>query len=115
MHKLINMYRVRGHLMAHLDPLARSRRALHPELDLAHYGLTIWDLDREFVTDGLAGGDAATLAKRSSTILRDAYCRTSASSTCTSRIPSRSGGSSTTSRASRHARPPRSSATSSSG
>ena len=34
--------------------LARSRTC-HAELDPATYGLTIWDLDREFLTDGLAG------------------------------------------------------------
>ncbi len=74
-HKLINMYRVRGHLNAHLDPLDAEPPALHPELDLAHYDLTIWDLDRSFVTDGLAGRDSATL-QEILTILRDAYCRT---------------------------------------
>ncbi len=74
-HKLINMYRVRGHLNAHLDPLDAEPPTLHPELDLAHYGLTIWDLDREFVTDGLGGRDTATL-QQILTILRDAYCRT---------------------------------------
>ena len=30
---------------------------MHPELDPATYGLTIWDLDREFLTGGLAGRD----------------------------------------------------------
>ena len=45
---LINMYRVRGHLIANLDPLGRSEPHTHPELDIAHYGLSIWDLDREF-------------------------------------------------------------------
>ena len=47
------MYRVRGHLIANLDPLGRSEPHTHPELDLNHYGLTIWDLDREFPTGGL--------------------------------------------------------------
>jgi 2-oxoglutarate dehydrogenase E1 component len=74
-HKLINMYRVRGHLNANLNPLESEPTSLHPELDLAHYGLTIWDLDREFVTDGLAGRETATLQGILS-ILRDAYCGT---------------------------------------
>jgi multifunctional 2-oxoglutarate metabolism enzyme len=72
---LINMYRVRGHLIAHLDPLDAEPPDLHPELDPLHYGLTIWDLPRQFVADGLAGRDVATLDEILH-ILRDAYCRT---------------------------------------
>ena len=34
-----------------------SRWPLHAELDPTTYGLTLWDLDREFVVDGLAGQD----------------------------------------------------------
>ena len=36
---------------------------MHPELDPATYGLTIWDLDREFITGGLAGKDTMTLGE----------------------------------------------------
>jgi 2-oxoglutarate decarboxylase len=72
---LINMYRVRGHLNAHLDPLSSEPPAPHVELDLATYGLTIWDLQRSFVVDGLAGLYDATL-ETILAILRDAYCRT---------------------------------------
>jgi len=72
---LINMYRVRGHLNAHLDPLSSEPPPLHAELDLATYGLTIWDLQRSFVIDGLAGLHEAPLEKILA-ILRDAYCRT---------------------------------------
>ncbi len=72
---LINMYRVRGHLIAHLDPLDAEPPDLHPELDPLHYGLTIWDLPRTFVADGLAGKDTATLDEILH-VLRDAYCRT---------------------------------------
>ena len=73
--ELINMYRVRGHLNAHLDPLHSEPPALHAELDLANYGLSIWDLPRSFVVDGLAGRSEATLEEILS-ILREAYCRT---------------------------------------
>jgi len=73
--ELINMFRVRGHLNAHLDPLHSDPPALHAELDLATYGLSIWDLQRTFVVDGLAGKKEATLQEILS-ILRDAYCRT---------------------------------------
>jgi len=72
---LVNMYRVRGHLIAHLDPLDAEEVDLHPELDPLHYGLTIWDLPRHFVADGLAGKELATLDEILS-VLRDAYCRT---------------------------------------
>jgi 2-oxoglutarate dehydrogenase E1 component len=72
---LINMYRVRGHLIADLDPLSAEPRPLHPELDPTTYGLTLWDLDREFVVAGLAGRDTLTLGEALD-ILRDAYCRT---------------------------------------
>ena len=69
------MYRVRGHLNAHLDPLNSEPPSLPAELDLASYGLSIWDLQRAFVTDGLAGRAEATL-EQILAILREAYCRT---------------------------------------
>jgi multifunctional 2-oxoglutarate metabolism enzyme len=72
---LVNMYRVRGHLIADLDPLAAREPRMHPELDPSSYGLTIWDLEREFLTGGLAGWEVMTLGQILS-ILRDAYCRT---------------------------------------
>ncbi|MCU4183811.1 multifunctional oxoglutarate decarboxylase/oxoglutarate dehydrogenase thiamine pyrophosphate-binding subunit/dihydrolipoyllysine-residue succinyltransferase subunit [Acidiferrimicrobium sp. IK] len=75
---LINMYRVRGHLIAHLDPLDWKAPQMHAELDPATYGLTVWDLDREFVTGGLGSGDAIERRKLGDIlgVLRDAYCRT---------------------------------------
>ena len=77
--QMINAYRVRGHLIADLDPLG-SEPSYHPELDPETYGLTIWDLDREFLTGTL--GDAigesgpkplATLREMLET-LRQTYC-----------------------------------------
>src|SRR5215204_2481630 len=44
-----------------------------PELDLENFGLTIWDLDREFITGGLHGEKTATL-RRILDILQKAYC-----------------------------------------
>ena len=73
---LIRVYRVRGHLIADLDPLRWKEPRMHPELDPATYGLTIWDLDREFLTGGLAGQDKMVLSEILR-VLRDAYCRTS--------------------------------------
>jgi 2-oxoglutarate dehydrogenase E1 component len=72
--QLIRAFRVRGHLVADLDPLD-SQRAPHDELDPATYGLTLWDLDREFFTNGLAGKDKATLREILET-LRETYCGT---------------------------------------
>jgi len=71
---LINMYRVRGHLIADLDPLRFKAPHTHPELDPATYGLTIWDLDRQFFCDGVAGHRVISLGELLG-ILRDAYCR----------------------------------------
>jgi 2-oxoglutarate decarboxylase len=72
---LINMYRVRGHLIAHLDPLDWKEPQVPSELDTATYGLTVWDLDREFIASGLAGRDRMKLSEILA-VLRDAYCRT---------------------------------------
>ncbi len=72
--QLINMYRVRGHLLAHLNPLTHDLQS-HSELDPATYGLTLWDFDRMFITGGLGGQRRATL-REIMDILRDAYCRT---------------------------------------
>ena len=72
--QLIHAYRVRGHLVADLDPLD-STRAPHKDLDPATYGLTMWDLDREFITNGLSGKDRATL-REILEVLRDTYCGT---------------------------------------
>ena len=71
--ELINAYRVRGHLIADIDPLRASPVRHVPELDLETHGLTIWDLDREFITGGLGG--AETLPLRSILeIMRRSYC-----------------------------------------
>ncbi|MYH97739.1 MAG: multifunctional oxoglutarate decarboxylase/oxoglutarate dehydrogenase thiamine pyrophosphate-binding subunit/dihydrolipoyllysine-residue succinyltransferase subunit [Acidimicrobiia bacterium] len=78
---LINMHRVRGHLIADLDPLSANEPAMHAELDPATYGLTIWDLDREFLTTGLGGIDLGQPDGKMPLgdilhVLRNAYCRT---------------------------------------
>jgi 2-oxoglutarate dehydrogenase E1 component len=72
--ELINSFRVRGHLMADIDPLEYRQRS-HPDLDIASHGLTFWDLDREFVTGGF-GGRRAALLRDILGVLRDTYCRT---------------------------------------
>ncbi len=70
--QLINAYRIRGHMLADIDPLNMIPHHTS-ELDLENFGLTIWDLDREFITGGLHGEQTATL-RRILEILRKAYC-----------------------------------------
>ncbi|PPF25496.1 multifunctional oxoglutarate decarboxylase/oxoglutarate dehydrogenase thiamine pyrophosphate-binding subunit/dihydrolipoyllysine-residue succinyltransferase subunit [Rathayibacter tritici] len=72
--ELINSFRVRGHLMADVDPLEYVQRS-HPDLAIESHGLTFWDLDREFVTDGF-GGKRQLKLRDILGILRDSYCRT---------------------------------------
>ncbi|MEZ5259143.1 MAG: multifunctional oxoglutarate decarboxylase/oxoglutarate dehydrogenase thiamine pyrophosphate-binding subunit/dihydrolipoyllysine-residue succinyltransferase subunit, partial [Ilumatobacteraceae bacterium] len=72
---LIRTHRARGHLIADLDPLQWKEPTMAEELDPATYGLTIWDLEREFLTDGLAGTQRMRLGDLLG-VLRDAYCRT---------------------------------------
>ena len=72
---LIRVHRVRGHLIADLDPLRWKQPHMPPELDPATYGLTIWDLDREFLTGGVGGTEKLKLGDLLH-VLRDAYCRT---------------------------------------
>jgi 2-oxoglutarate dehydrogenase E1 component len=71
--ELINAYRVRGHLIADIDPLHAMPVLYHPELDIETYGLTIWDLDRTFIVDGLANRESMTL-REVLDILQHAYC-----------------------------------------
>ena len=72
--QLIHHYRVRGHLIANLDPLG-SEPKYHEELDPRTYGLTMWDLDRTFYAGSYLGnsGQATTLREVLDT-LRQTYC-----------------------------------------
>ena len=72
---LIRAYRVRGHLIANLDPLGLREIEVHPELDPATYGFTEADYDREIFLDyvlGLEHGSLRTILE----ILRRTYCGT---------------------------------------
>jgi len=70
--QFINLYRVRGHLIANLDPLG-FQTSYHPELDPATYNLTIWDMDRFFITGGFSGLKTASL-RQILEILQKTYC-----------------------------------------
>ncbi len=71
--QLVNAYRVRGHLMADLDPLGSTEPSYHAELDPLTYGLNIWDLDREFSTGNFGAQRVATLREILEQ-LRGTYC-----------------------------------------
>ncbi len=73
--QMINAYRVRGHLIADLDPLG-AEPSRHAELDPEAYGLTIWDLDREFFagTLGEATGKGQSTLREILETLRNTYC-----------------------------------------
>ena len=69
----IRSYRVRGHVLADLDPLSYEPKDW-PELDMSTYGLTIWDKERTFYTDGVTNKPFATLREIQET-LHLTYCR----------------------------------------
>ncbi len=69
----IRSYRVRGHVLADLDPLQFAPKDW-PELDMSTYGLTIWDKERTFFSDGVTKKPFATLREIQET-LHLTYCR----------------------------------------
>jgi 2-oxoglutarate dehydrogenase E1 component len=74
--QLINAYRVRGHLMAELDPLGEEP-SYNAELDPLTYGLTIWDLDRHFYVGTLQhafGTRRQAPLREMVELLRATYC-----------------------------------------
>src|SRR5690606_3320049 len=70
---LIRAYRVRGNLMADLDPLHQEQTPYHPELDHETYGFTEDDLDRPIFLDGVLGYETATMREILAVVKR-AYC-----------------------------------------
>ncbi len=70
---LIRGYRVRGHLIADLDPLGLDRRTYHPDLDPATYGFTEADYDRPIFVNGILGFTTATL-REILAALKATYC-----------------------------------------
>ena len=72
---LIRAYRIRGHLIANLDPLALEDKPLHPELDPKSYGFGDDDWDRPIFIDHVLGLETATLTEIIDR-LRKTYCGT---------------------------------------
>ena len=70
---LIRAYRVRGHLIADLDPLGLARQTEHPDLDPATYGFTEADYDRPIFVNGVLGFQIATL-RQILDALKATYC-----------------------------------------
>ncbi len=71
--RLINMYRMRGHVLANIDPLEKEP-GHNPELDLEYYGLSLWDLDREFYCGMLFPDQKKATLREIIKKLRDTYC-----------------------------------------
>src|SRR5690606_6776933 len=72
---LIRAYRIRGHLVADLDPLGMREEEPHPELDPVSYGFTEADLDRPIFIDNVLGLEHASL-REIVEILKRTYCGT---------------------------------------
>lgn len=71
--QLIRNFRVRGHMIADIDPLGQPR--LQPaELDSGFYGFTERDLDRRFSTTWVGGPEDGTL-REIVEWLKNTYCR----------------------------------------
>ncbi|HUC69253.1 MAG TPA: 2-oxoglutarate dehydrogenase E1 component [Stellaceae bacterium] len=70
---LIRAYRVRGHLLADLDPLGLVRLASHPDLEPSTYGFTEADYDRPIFVNGVLGFETATL-REILAALKATYC-----------------------------------------
>jgi 2-oxoglutarate dehydrogenase E1 component len=70
---LIRAYRVRGHLMAKLDPLGLTEPPPHPELDYKTYGFTDADLNKEIFIDNVLGLETATL-RTILDVVQSTYC-----------------------------------------
>ncbi|MEO1556973.1 MAG: thiamine pyrophosphate-dependent enzyme, partial [Pseudomonadota bacterium] len=72
---IIRAYRIRGHLVADLDPLGMRDNTPHPELDPKSYGFTEADMDRPIFIDKVLGLDVATM-REIIDIVKRTYCGT---------------------------------------
>ncbi|MBT5799163.1 MAG: 2-oxoglutarate dehydrogenase E1 component, partial [Alphaproteobacteria bacterium] len=72
---LIRAYRVRGHLIANLDPLNLQDKEIHPELDPETYGFTLEDFDRPIFINYVLGLEIASVNEILA-VLKETYCST---------------------------------------
>ncbi len=70
---LIRAFRIRGHLIANLDPLSIQKKDEHPELQPESYGFTKKDFNRKIFLDGVLGLQYADL-NQIIAILKKTYC-----------------------------------------
>ncbi|MBD3764964.1 MAG: 2-oxoglutarate dehydrogenase E1 component [Rhodobacterales bacterium] len=72
---IIRAYRIRGHLVADLDPLGLREVTPHPELDPRSYGFTEADMDRPIFIDNVLGLQVASM-RQILDIVKRTYCGT---------------------------------------
>ncbi len=72
---IIRAYRIRGHLIADIDPLGMRDQTPHPELDPKSYGFTEADMDRPIFIDNVLGLQMASMRQIISIVQRT-YCGT---------------------------------------
>ena len=73
--RLIQVYSLRGHQIADLDPLGLAKRHTPGVLKLDYLGLNDSDMDSEFFTGGLAGTGAQRMKLRDIlSLLKKIYC-----------------------------------------
>jgi 2-oxoglutarate dehydrogenase E1 component len=72
---IIRAYRIRGHLVADLDPLGMRDQTPHPELDPKSYGFTEADMDRPIFIDNVLGLQMASM-RQIVEIVKRTYCGT---------------------------------------
>ncbi len=72
---LIRAYRIRGHLIADVDPLQMRDQTPHPELDPRSYGFSEADMDRPIFLDKVLGLEMASM-RQIMEIVKRTYCGT---------------------------------------
>ena len=73
--RMIQVYSLRGHQIADIDPLGLTERPVPGVLKLDYLGLTSADMDTEFSTGGFAGtGDRRMKLRDILELLKKIYC-----------------------------------------